>query len=182
MSVQGLSLWRLFSLLCSTNIAQHNPAANSSFVFLSIKDVVQGSLWLVKAVLCSCSDSLQGQCSGWDCFFTARRIWVWIPSSLGNPKATWIGPAVLCGFACLLFCPCIYFVLCDFCETLWLTLKHLVTKKPFCPRHRWVVWVNKPFLTWRDGATEDDEWGFRKPVSPSLLFPPCMRKRTRVAL
>lgn len=38
-----------------------------------------------------------------------------------------------------------------------------------------------PFLTQRDWASEDDEWGCFKTsfssVSPSLCFPPCMRKR-----
>lgn len=77
------------------------------------------------------------------------------------------------------FCPCVYLVL---CETLGLTLKHLVTKKFlfFSPRHRWVVWVNKPFLTQRDWPTEDDEWAFSTSlcsVSPSLRFPPCLGKR-----
>lgn len=38
-----------------------------------------------------------------------------------------------------------------------------------------------PFLTQKDWASEDDEWGCFKTsfssVSPSLHFPPCMRKR-----
>lgn len=81
-----------------------------------------------------------------------------------------------------LFCLCIYLVLCNFCQTLWLTLKHLVTEEFFSPlvtdgQFEWT----SPFLTRRDWASEDDEWGCFKmsfsSVSPSLRFPPCMRRR-----
>lgn len=82
-----------------------------------------------------------------------------------------------------LFCPCTYFVLCDFCQTLWLTLKHLVTEEAFIfflvtdGQFEWT----SPFLTQRDWASEDDEWGCFKTSfssgSPSLHLPPCMRIR-----
>lgn len=81
-----------------------------------------------------------------------------------------------------LFCLCVYLVLCNFCQTLWLTLKHLVTEEFFSPlvtdgQFEWT----SPFLTRRDWASEDDEWGCFKmsfsSVSPSLRFPPCMRRR-----
>lgn len=90
-----------------------------------------------------------------------------------------------------LFYPCIYLVLCDFCHTLWLTLKHLVTEEGFFCFFSLLVtdgqfeWTS-PFLTQRDWASEDDEWGCFKTsfssVSPSLHFPPCKMEKKNAEL